>query len=269
MREFESEMAANMNCWDAVTPYHVTSAFYDHESFMKGKSTLNSIELELLGDVLGKEILHLQCHFGQDTISLQRMGASATGLDFSEKAITEARQCAQKLNLPVDFHCLNVYQLSENLNGRQFDIVFTSYGVLGWLPDLDRWAAQVSSALKPGGRLVLVEFHPVVWMMDYDLNTIAYDYFNSGSIHELQQGTYADPSAPVSKETFSWNHSLEDSIQSLITHGLQISQFREYNYSPYNCFRNMSEQEPGKFRITHLKHRIPMLFALEAFKPRQ
>lgn len=267
MPDFELEMEANRNCWDAVTPYHIQSSFYDHTSFLEGRSTLNSIERELLGDLNGKEVLHLQCHFGQDSISLQRMGASVTGVDFSEVAIREARRCASLLELPVSFHCINVYQLAEHLHGKTFDTVFTSYGVLGWLPDLDRWASQVSAAIKPGGRVVLVEFHPVVWMLNYDFNKIAYDYFNSGSIHELQQGSYADHTAPVSKNTFSWNHSLAETIQSLLNHGLQLEHFSEYDYSPYDCFRNMTEQEPGKFRISHLEYKIPMLFAIKAFKP--
>jgi SAM-dependent methyltransferase len=267
MRNFESEMEANRNCWDAVTPYHIASSFYDQESFLKGKSTLNSIELDLLGELKGKEILHLQCHFGQDTISLQRLGASATGVDFSENAIEEARRFARLLDLPVDFHCLNVYHLSEHLQEKKFDIVFTSYGVLGWLPDLDRWAAQVSAALKPGGMLVLVEFHPVVWMLDDDFTKITYDYFNSGPIHQIQNGSYADPEAPVSKDTFGWNHGLAETMQSLLNQGLRIDHFSEYDYSPYDCFRNMAEQEPGKFRVSHLQHKIPMLFSLKAFKP--
>ena len=145
---------------------HMDSEFYDMKGFLSGKSSLNSIELELLGDIRGKEILHLQCHFGQDTISLARTGAIATGVDLSDKAIQKAQELASQCGVEASFIQCDIYDLPKHLD-RQFDIVFTSYGTIGWLPDLDKWAGIVSRYLKPKGKFVFVELHPVVWMF-YD-----------------------------------------------------------------------------------------------------
>jgi ubiquinone/menaquinone biosynthesis C-methylase UbiE len=226
---------------------------------------LNSIELELLGDVSGKTILHLQCHFGQDSISLSRLGASVTGVDLSDKAIESAQKIAKETHSTTTFICCDIYDLPNHLN-KQFDIVFTSYGTIGWLPDLDKWAKIVSKFLKPGGQFVFVEFHPVVWMFDDNFEKIGYNYFNSGAIIESESGTYADKNAAIFNENVSWNHSLSEVINSLIKNGLEINQFDEYDYSPYNCFNNTIEVEPKKFRIKHLEDKIPMVYSLIAKK---
>jgi ubiquinone/menaquinone biosynthesis C-methylase UbiE len=112
--------------------------------------------------------LHLQCHFGQDTLSMSRMGAQTTGVDLSDKAIDAARKLNQEINQQATFICCNIYDLPQHLD-QQFDIVFTSYGTIGWLPDLNQWAALIARYLKPGGKFVFAEFHPVVWMFDNDL----------------------------------------------------------------------------------------------------
>ena len=150
--------------------------FYDLDNFVKGKTSLNSIELDLLGDVKGKTILHLQCHFGQDTISLSRLGAEVTGIDLSDKAIQSAQQIAKDTHSNANFICCDIYDLPNHLD-KQFDIVFTSYGTIGWLPDLDKWANIVSHYLKPNGQFVFVEFHPVVWMFDDNFEKIGYNDF--------------------------------------------------------------------------------------------
>ena len=145
-------IAINKKLWDEKTEHHFQSDFYDVGSFLKGKDSLNTIELELLGELKGKKILHLQCHFGQDTISLARHGAEATGVDLSDKAIEKARELNDKLGTGARFIQSDVYQLHEVLN-EQFDIVFTSYGVIGWLPDMTKWAEVIHRFLKPGGKL--------------------------------------------------------------------------------------------------------------------
>lgn len=155
----------NRQSWNQRTELHVTSAFYDVPGFINGASSLKDIELQLLGDVTGKTILHLQCHFGQDTLSLARLGATVTGIDLSDKAIEAARELAQKVQQDATFICCDLYDLPNYLD-EQFDIVFTTYGTIGWLPDLDKWAKIVSRYLKPGGQFVFVEFHPVAWMFD-------------------------------------------------------------------------------------------------------
>ncbi|WP_347069407.1 class I SAM-dependent methyltransferase [Flavobacterium sp. WV_118_3] len=258
-------LATNKATWNQKVDYHVDSDFYNTEAFLNGKSTLNDIELHLLGDVTGKKILHLQCHFGQDTLSLARMGAKVTGMDLSDKAIAKARELAEQLNLDATFVCSDVYDLPHQLEG-EFDIVFTSYGTIGWLPDLDKWAQVIHHFLKPGGKFVFAEFHPVVWMFDYDFTKIEYSYFNTETIIETTSGTYADKEAPLKNESVSWNHPLTEVFQSLIKNTLEINTFEEYDYSPYSCFNEVEEFAPNKFRIKHLDNKIPMVYAIVATK---
>ena len=158
----------NRDSWNNKTEYHVKSAFYDVERFLDGESSIQDIELNLMGDVRGKSLLHLQCHFGQDTISLERLGAKVTGVDLSDKSIEIARQLAESTESAASFICCNIYDLPSYLN-ESFDIVFTSYGTIGWLPDLNKWAEIIARFLKPGGQFIFVEFHPVVWMFDDNL----------------------------------------------------------------------------------------------------
>ncbi len=180
MNSNEDYLAINKNTWNTKTPVHLNSEFYGLEEFIKGKTSLKQIELDLLGEVKGKKILHLQCHFGQDTLSLARMGAEVTGVDFSDTAIKEANLLTQKINQSARFICCDVYSLPEHLD-EEFDLVYTSYGTIGWLPDLNKWAQIIHRFLKPGGKFVFVEFHPVVWMFDDNFKEIKYNYFNVGS----------------------------------------------------------------------------------------
>jgi SAM-dependent methyltransferase len=255
----------NKKTWNNKTEVHVNSEFYDNESFLKGKSTLNEIELQLLGDISGKKILHLQCHFGQDTMSFSRMGAQATGVDLSNKAIEKAKEFNTQLGLDARFICCDLYDLPNHLH-EQFDIVFTSYGTIGWLPDLDKWAKVVAQFLKPTGRFVFAEFHPIVWMFDNDFKEVFYNYFNVCPIIEDESGTYADRYANIEAKTITWNHPTSEVLNALINNGLEINCFNEYDYSPYNCFNQTEEFEPNKFRIKHLENKIPMVFSILATK---
>lgn len=255
----------NRNSWNQRVEIHLNSAFYDQKNFLSGKSTLNSIELQFLNDIRGKKVLHLQCHFGQDSISLSRMGAEVTAVDLSDKAIEKAQQIAQELNDPTKFICCNIYDLPQYLDDK-FDIVFTSYGTIGWLPDLDKWAKIISHFLKPNGQFIFAEFHPVVWMFDNLFESVAYNYFNSGPIVETETGTYADRNADIHQTYMTWNHSLSEVFNSLINNNLEIINFQEFDYSPYNCFQNTIEIETNKFRIKHLDNKIPMVFTIVAKK---
>jgi hypothetical protein len=142
-------------------------------------------------------------------------------------------------------------------------IVFTSYGVLGWLPDMQKWAEVATSFLKPKGKFLLVEFHPVVWMFDNDFKTIAYSYFNKEAIIETIQGTYAEKDAEIEATEIGWNHPLSDVLSALLKTGLRITGFHEYDYSPYACFNEITEAEPGRYRIKHLGEKLPMVYAVE------
>jgi ubiquinone/menaquinone biosynthesis C-methylase UbiE len=255
----------NKNSWNKRTEFHVHSEFYDLNGFLQGNSSLNLIELELLGDLKGKSVLHLQCHFGQDSISLSRLGAEVVGVDLSDKAIQTARDLADQTNSSARFVCCDIYDLPNHLD-QEFNIVFTSYGTIGWLPDLNKWANVISHFLKPNGKFVFVEFHPVVWMFDDNFEKVGYNYFNTGPIVETEAGTYADREADLNQEYVCWNHGLGEILSSLIQNGLQISSFAEYDYSPYNCFQHTVEFEPKKFRIKHLDNKIPMVYAIIAEK---
>ena len=167
MKKENNYIEINRQSWNNRIDTHLKSEFYDLEN------SLNSIELELLGDLSGKTILHLQCHFGQDTISLSRLGAEVTGVDLSDKAIESAKQIAKQTKSNTTFICCDIYDLPNYLD-KQFDIVFASYGTIGWLPDIDKWAKIVTKFLKPNGQFVFVEFHPVVWMFDDNFEKISY-----------------------------------------------------------------------------------------------
>lgn len=265
MNKEENYIEINRQSWNKITDTHLKSEFYDLDGFLKGKTSLNDIELQLLGDIKGKNILHLQCHFGQDTISLNRLGANVTGVDLSDKAIESAKQIAKDTNSNAKFICCNIYELPKHLN-EKFDIVFTSYGTIAWLPDLDKWAKIVSKFLKQSGQFVFVEFHPVLWMFNDNFEKIVHRYFNSGSIVESESGTYADKNANITQEYVMWNHSLSEVVNNLIKNGFEINSLNEYDYSPYDCFQNTIEFEPKKYRIKHLENMIPMIYSIAAKK---
>lgn len=265
MKPEDNYIEINKNSWKNRTQTHISSDFYDMNGFLKGNTSLNEIELQLLGNIQGKSILHLQCHFGQDSISLSKLGAKVTGIDLSDKAIIKAKEIATILNTDTEFICCDIYDLPQHLD-KKFDIVYTSYGVIGWLPDMDKWAEIIFQFLKSDGQLVFIEFHPVVWMFDDNFEKIAYNYFNETPIYEAESGTYADKNAPITQEYVTWNHSLSEVINSLIKKGLIINEMNEYDYSPYNCFNHTIEFEPKKYRIKHLDNKIPMCYSIVATK---
>ena len=256
----------NKNSWNKRTEIHITSEFYDVEGFIKGKSSLNEIELAIFPDLKGKKVLHLQCHFGQDSISLSRMGANVTGVDLSDKAIESAIELNKTCNTDAEFICCDIYDLPNHLN-EQFDFVFTSYGTIGWLPDLNKWGKVISTFLKPGGQFIFVEFHPVVWMFDDNFDQVGYNYLNTGEIIETASGTYTDLNAPITQEYVCWNHGIAEVLMGLINNGLEINSMEEYDFSPYNCFNEtVEEYAPKRHRVKHFENKIPMVYSIVASK---
>ncbi|MEZ4982112.1 MAG: class I SAM-dependent methyltransferase [Saprospiraceae bacterium] len=255
----------NKESWNGWATINFKSDFYDVEGFLKGQSSLKTIELDLLGNLEGKSVLHLQCHFGQDSLSLARMGAKVTGVDLSNDAIDKAKMLNEKLGLDANFINCNVYDLKNHLDER-FDVVFTSYGTITWLPDLDKWADIIQYFLKPEGEFIFAEFHPVIWMFDDDLEKIAYSYFNDGPIKESTTGSYADRDAGIPLEFVCWNHSQAEVIQALLNQQLQLKNLREYDYSPYNIFKGSIETEKGKFQVEKFGNKVPLVYALKAIK---
>jgi SAM-dependent methyltransferase len=262
----ENYLQINKAAWEQKVEPHVASEFYNVAEFLEGKNVLNSIELNLLGNVEDKELLHLQCHFGMDSLSLTRMGAKVTGIDIAESAIKKAQELNEEIKGNAQFLCTDLYN-STTIIKQQFDIVFSSYGTIGWLPDIKQWAKVVSTFLKPGGEFIFVEFHPVVWMYDNDFNEVTYHYHNQEPIVEIESGTYADKNAAINTKSITWNHSLAEVINALLAEGLLLQQFHEYDYSPYACLNGMVEVEPGKFVVEKFGNKIPYVYALKCKKP--
>jgi SAM-dependent methyltransferase len=259
--------------WNEAAGIHAGSKFYDVEGFKQGKSTLKSVESEKLGDLSGKSLLHLQCHFGMDTLSLARRGATVTGADFSEEAIELARGLNVELGLTAEFVCSNLYDLPDNLTG-QFDIVYTSYGVLCWLNDLPRWGEVIAHFLKPGGMFLIVEGHPVANVFELDPIAkgrlmIDFPYFyDPAPQKEDGEGSYADRQARKKhKTTYEWPHSISEIMNALWSAGLAIESFEEYPYCFYEKYEGMMRQnEAGWWEFTDGKLNLPLMFSLTARK---
>lgn len=253
----------NREQWDRRTAAHLTSDFYDVPGWLAGKESLMAPELALLpANMTGLRILHLQCHFGQDTLSFARRGAIVTGVDLSPAAITAARELADKTGLKATFLNCDLYSLPDHLNG-EFDIVFTSYGTITWLPDLDRWAGIVHRYLKPGGQFVFAEFHNMAYLWNDDRTAIKYPYFNPEPIVEEMTKSYTDGSEGVKGTEVNWDHPISSVITALIKSGLTLESFQEYDYSPYNCFEDMvPADEPGHWWLKQMPGLIPLVYTL-------
>ena len=256
----------NEELWDQKTRVHAASNFYDLDRFRRTKNSLNPLEIEGLGDVSGKRLLHLQCHFGQDTLSWAHRGAEVCGVDFSSEAIQLARRLSAELEIPATFVQANVLNLDQELQG-DFDIVFSSYGTVCWLPDLDRWAKVISHFLKPGGIFFLADFHPALYMFDHESKELRYSYFHRPEPYEeTNSGSYADTSAPISHKEYFWSHSISETLSPLLREGLRLLEFREFPDSPYNCFPNMSLLPNGLFRFGDSAACVPHVYTLKMEK---
>jgi SAM-dependent methyltransferase len=260
----QNYLEVNRSLWNKRTITHIGSDFYDVEGWLKGKSLMSPIEVEPMGDLNGKNILHLQCHFGQDTLTMARKGATVTGVDLSEKAIEEAVKLSRRANLDARFICCDLYNLPNHLD-EQFDIVFSSYGTIGWLPNIQKWASIVARYLKPGGKFHFAEFHPAVWMFDDALENIVYSYFNKEAIIETEEGTYADKEADIHQEAITWNHTIGDVVSALLNEGLNITALKEYDKSPFDIFQNTTEKD-GWYYPKGLEGKLPLVYYVEAKK---
>ena len=260
-----SYFETNRNTWNARVEIHAQSEMYDLEAFKKGKTSLMRYELDALGNVSGKSLLHLQCHFGQDTLSWSRLGAKCTGVDISDKGIALAKTLNTALNLDAEFVCCNVLDTSKYV-AKPFDIVFTSYGVIGWLPDLKPWGKMIAERLCPGGTFFIAEFHPIVWMFDY-LNgepKMKFGYMQDEPIYEEYRGTYADKNAKIISKEYGWNHGLGAVVNALTEAGLHINYLNEYHESPYNVLPDLLKTEFGMY--TTKDKLYPLIFCLKATK---
>ena len=264
---------ANRRHWNELTPIHRESEFYDVPGFKAGKSTLHSVELEDLVDVSGKSLLHLQCHFGLDTMSWARLGARVTGVDFSDKSIELACSLAEELGSQARFILSDIYGLTGLLDER-FDIVFTSYGVLTWLPDLGRWGQLISHFLKPGGTFYMVEFHPFSEVFDDECAganlRLRYPYFHTREPMRFEtERDYADADAEVSTPEYAWAHSMGDIVNSIVSAGLRIEFLHEFPFTAYRALPMMDRGEDGWWRLKAGSGSVPLMFSLKATKAEQ
>jgi SAM-dependent methyltransferase len=258
---------SNQEMWNQHAAIHINSKFYDVEGFKKGKTTLTSVEREELGDVSGKSLLHLQCHFGLDTLSWARLGARVTGVDFSEKAIQLAQSLAQELSIEARFIQSRIYDLPRVLD-EKFDIVFTSYGVLCWLPDLGKWARVIGNFLEENGIFYMVEFHPIRSMFDDDGNITEPYFHNEEPLKYEGTGTYAEPNADYKHISYEWTHSLSDVVNALIEAGLRIEFLHEFPFSTSGDCPFLVQADDGLWYHKSKDVRIPLMFSVKARKER-
>lgn len=261
-------IAANQSMWDARVPIHAGSTWYDLDGFRAGALALDDLELAGVGDVKGRTLLHLQCHFGLSTLSWSRLGADATGVDFSAAAITTARALATELDLPARFEHA---EIGECRLERIFDICFTSWGVLMWLPDLTAWARTISAHLRPGGTFFLAEGHPHLFIWDDERDGKGYlprnPYFrHSEPVTDREASTYVDTSVQLGYPQHRWNHPIAEVVTALASAGLCIVELAEHPRLPWKPLTWMIEDtsRPGWWRIEN--DPFPLSFTVKAIK---
>ncbi len=264
----EKWLTINKARWEERVSIHLGSKLYDVESFLDGKLSLGDQEIHDMGSVSGKSLLHLQCHFGLDTLSWARLGANVTGVDFSQEAIKQAKHLSKQTMLTSEFICANIYDTLDVITD-QFDIVYTGIGAICWLPDIHKWAQIVANMLKPGGKLFLIEIHPVEWIFGDDFN-ITYDYFHGPEGLRLNEpGTYTDGSQDTSNnELVNWNHNLGDVVTALAKAGLSIQRLQESDECPFMRWDFMEKVGNSRYRLPKEYKSIPLMYTLEATKPK-
>jgi SAM-dependent methyltransferase len=254
--------------WDARTSVHSRSRFYDVPGFLAGASSLPRIDDEIVGSVRGKRLLHLQCHFGLDTLSWARKGAIVTGVDFSPAAIGTARELAKQSGLQAEFMLSDVYRTADVVQG-EFDIVYTSWGAFVWLPDLKPWAQMAAKLVATDGVVHINEFHPVLYTLGED-GEFAYDYFNNEvGYDEVTKGTYTDGDEELpAMRSVTWNHSIAEMVQPMLNVGFRLELLVEHDFSPFGCFAQMREDKPGEWVSAKYGRRIPYALSLKFARAR-
>jgi SAM-dependent methyltransferase len=261
--------------WDERVPAHVASADYHVQDFVADPSYLSQVvrfDLPRLGDISGLRAVHLQCHIGTDTVSLARLGARMSGLDFSAPAIEQAQSLADRLGLTVDFHVADVYDAVEVLGAASYDLVYTGIGAICWLPDIRQWASVVAGLLKPGGRLFVREGHPMLGTLEpgEQYPDVRYPYFELAEPSVVDVGgTYVETDADfTSNTTHEWSHGLGETITAVQQAGLVFDSLTEHDSAPWNALPGLlTEDAHGEWRLTEEPHRLAATYTLEAHKP--
>jgi 2-polyprenyl-3-methyl-5-hydroxy-6-metoxy-1,4-benzoquinol methylase len=259
---------ANRANWDERVPIHATGEFYDVAGFKAGQERLRPFEISEVGDVRGKDLLHLQCHFGIDSISWARRGARVAGLDFSAPAIREARRLAAEIGVEAEFVQSDAYDAPDALGGRDFDVVYTGLGAINWLPDIRRWAGVVAALVRPGGFLYLSEFHPFSFVFGDDDLSVAHDYFRGEEPYVWDEpGTYANFDAEtIHNRTYEWNHPLGEVVSAVIEAGLTLEFLHEHDYTLFPRWPFLEKTGFDTYRLPEGTPRLPLMYSLRARK---
>lgn len=269
-------LAINRANWDERAAPHAASPGYQVQQFVDDPSYLSDVvrfDLPRLGDVAGLRGVHLQCHIGTDTISLSRLGATMTGLDFSGASLEQARSIAGRAGAAIDFVQSDVYAARSALDG-EFDLVFTGIGALGWLPDIKRWARTVASLLAPGGRLFLREGHPVLWALDYyrtdGVLALTEPYFEhpEPQIYD-EPGTYVESDHQFQHTlTHEWNHGLGEIVTAVLEAGLTLTGLEEHQSVPWEALPGrMRRLDNKEWQLAEKPSRLPHTYTLQARRP--
>lgn len=273
----EDYRVVNRANWDERAPAHAASPDYAIERLVAEPERISDVvafDRPALGNVSGLRAVHLQCHIGTDTVSLARLGARMSGLDFSPASLAEARTLAERLGLDVDFHEADVYDAVDVLGAERFDLVYTGIGAVGWLPSIDRWAATVAGLLKPGGRLFMREGHPSLFTIDEGredgLLVVRYPYFESEEPQVWDEpGTYVQTDVELRHTvTHEWNHGIGELLTALLDHGLRITSFVEHDSVPWEALPGvMTRDDRGEWSLTEDRGRVPLSFTVQAVRP--
>ena len=266
----------NRASWDERAPAHAASADYAFDRFRDDPSYLSEVvrfDLPRLGDISGLRGVHLQCHIGTDTVSLARLGARMTGLDFSPPALLEARRLAELANVGVDFVEGDVYDAVGLLGAGAYDLVFTGIGAICWLPDIKRWASIVAGLLKPAGRLFIREGHPMLWTLQDSrpdgLVVVEYAYFEQAEpLVWTEEGTYVQTDVVFEHNvTHEWNHGIGEIVTALMDEGMQLTMFEEHDSVPWEALPGqMAKDDAGEWRLADRPERLAASYTLQATK---
>jgi SAM-dependent methyltransferase len=272
----DRHLEVNRASWDQRAPAHAASPDYAVDRFVTDPSHLSDVvrfDLPRLGDIEGLRGVHLQCHIGTDTISLARLGAQMTGLDFSGASIEQARSLAARAGPPVEFVQARVDEAVSVLGKEAFEFVFTGIGAVCWLPSIRRWAEVVADLLAPGGRLFIREGHPMLWALDDEradaLLVVEYPYFEREEPMVFDgPGTYVQTEATFTHNlTHVWNHGLAEIVTALMDAGMRLTMLVEHDSVPWNALPGQMEQiELGEWRLTDRPRRVPHTYTLQAIK---
>lgn len=270
------KIRANQANWDSRTPIHLASRFYGvDDPARRAEDWFGPFEWDDLGPLAGRDLIHLQCHLGTETVAFARKGARTVGLDFSGESITAAHRIAEQQGVDVDYVQADVYDAATVLAGRQFDIVYTGKGAVCYLPDLRPWAAVINDLLRPRGQVYIVEFHPVLQSLspkpspgDGPELLLRQDYLEGrGAIERKSAFTYTDgPALQEATRAYEWRHGLGEVVTALVEAGLTITRLRETELLPWPRWERMVRDESGWWRLPPTDPLIPLLYGLTAIK---